>query len=652
MALEIKVGPPQLAIHQGYSVLVTEPDGQINWPTDKGLYFCDTRLINHWNVCTNGEAWELLNGGTLTHFTARVFLTNRRILTEDGEIPKRTLGLVLSRSISGGVHEDLDVTNYGAAPVCFNLEITVRCDFADIFEVRQGSIIRRGRITTEWADQVLRNTYRDRDFCRELIVRPRMCGAPPVYANGRISFELALKPGQTWHSCMLYDLSDGAKRIAAPMQCFAKAGDTLAGRALVQWRDTVPSVESSNSGITRLHQQAVDDLAALRLPIGSYDGKQFMPAAGLPWFIAPFGRDSLIVSLQTLPLNPNLATGALEVLGLLQARERDDYRDAEPGKIPHELRRGELAHFKLIPHTPYYGTADATPLYLVALHATWRRTGDHALLERHIATAERCLAWIDEWGDRDGDGFQEYATRSSAGYENQGWKDAGDAVMYPDGTPVKGPKALCELQGYVYDAWRRMAEVFVELGDARRAATLRRKAADLFQHFNEAFWDEASGFYAFALDGDKRPVLSVASNVGHCLWSGIVPPERADRVIGRLLQPDMASGWGIRTLSARHPAFNPYSYQNGSIWPHDNGIIALGCKRYGKAEAVAHIARRVADAADYFMLRQLPELYAGISAAQHEFSRPVSRGQRAAGLGGRIGVQPGAGNAGDRAGWA
>ncbi len=291
-------------------------------------------------------------------------------------------------------------------------------------------------------------------------------------------------------------------------------------------------------------------MAALRLPIAGTDHLQFVPAAGVPWFVALFGRDSLIASLQTALVYPGFARGALDVLGSLQATERDDYRDAEPGKIMHELRLGELAHFKLVPHTPYYGTADATPLYLIVLHVAWRCTGDAELLERHLKTAEACLEWIDNYGDRDGDGFQEYATRSPVGYENQSWKDSGDAVVYPDGSLVKGPKALCELQGYVYDAWIRMAEIFDELGKADRARDLRDKATSLFRRFNEVFWDEASGFYAYALDGEKKKVLTVASNPGHCLWSGIVPPDRAGRVVKRLMEPDMWSGWGIRTLSA------------------------------------------------------------------------------------------------------
>jgi glycogen debranching enzyme len=278
----------------------------------------------------------------------------------------------------------------------------------------------------------------------------------------------------------------------------------------------------------------------------------------------------------------------------------------------HELRYGELAHFKLIPHTPYYGTADATPLWLITLHAAWRATGDRSLLERHMETAERCLTWIDTYGDRDGDGFQEYQTRSSAGYENMGWKDSGDAVMYPDGRLVRGPKALCELQGYVYDAWTRMARIYAALGDEGRAGVLRAKAARLFERFNSRFWDEASGTYAYALDGEKKPVLSVVSNPGHCLWSGIVPPDRARRVMQRLTAPDMWSGWGIRTLSATHKSFNPYAYQLGAVWPHDNSIIAMGFKRYGFAAEAASVARDISRAASYFRNSQLPELYAGI----------------------------------------
>ncbi len=614
MAFKVQVGPPQITIHQGQSVLVTQPDGQVTFPTDRGLFFYDTRVLSVWGIQANGEDWDLLNGGPLTHDCARIFLTNRRFMTEDGPIAEHSLSLVNSRMIAGGMHEDIDITNFGLRPVRFNLEITMRSDFADIFEVKQGTIVRRGRITTEWsgAHARLTTTYRNRDFLRAISVTAKDSGSAPVYANGRLSFGVEIEPGCTWHTCLLYNLQDGDRQFHPPHDCPSRSEHSHQAEERREWRRRVLKIRTPCTHFQDFYNQAVDDMAALRLPLAGTDHMVFVPAAGLPWFVAPFGRDSLIVSLQTILVYPEFARGALDVLGRWQATERDDYRDAEPGKILHELRYGELAHFKLIPHTPYYGTADATPLYLITLHAAWRATGDRALLERHLGHAEGCLDWIDNWGDRDRDGFQEYQTRSPAGYENLAWKDAGDAVRYLDGTPVKGPKALVELQGYVYDAWLRMAEIFECLGRPDRAATLRAKAQRLFERFNEAFWDEKSGFYAYLLDGKKQRVLSVASNPGHCLFSGIVPPDRAERVVRRLMEPDMSTGWGLRTLSSAHPAFNPYSYQNGSVWPHDNGIIAEGFKRYGFHVEAAELARDITIASSHFQLSQVPELYAGV----------------------------------------
>ena len=614
MSFKVQVGPPQISIHQGHSVLVSEPDGEITWPSDRGLYFFDTRMVSAWAIYANGETWELLNGGAIAHDGARIHLTNRAVLTEDGPIAERTLGLVLARAIGGGLHEDIDLTNHGGAPVRFNLEIALRCDFADIFDVKSDRIIRRGRITTEWSDdgQCLRTAYRNQDFHRAVSVVVRTDSAPAVYANGRLSFEVRLAPGEAWHACLLYDLTDGATDHPAPKACTHDAADSAHARLRADWQQRVLKLRSSNEEFYRFYRQAIDDMAALRLPVEGTDHMVFVPAAGLPWFVALFGRDSLIVSLQTLLVWPHFARGALDVLGRWQAKERDDWRDAEPGKILHELRLGELAHFKLVPHTPYYGTADATPLYLVVLHAAWRATGDRALLQRFLPNAEAALDWIDNWGDRDGDGFQEYQTRSKNGYENMSWKDSGDSMRMPDGSLVKGPKAVCELQGYVYDAWLRMAEIYDALDRPDRATVLRAKAEALFEKFNATFWNEDEGYYAYMLDGEKRPVWSVASNPGHLLFSGIVPEDRAARVVSRLLAPDMDSGWGIRTLSAAHPAYNPYSYQNGSVWPHDNGIIALGCKRYGLAKEAAHIARAISGAATHFLLNQVPELWAGL----------------------------------------
>ena len=612
MAFKVQVGPPQIAIHQGQTVLVSEPDGQLHSPSDKGFYFKDTRLISSWSVYANGQHWVLLNGGAIAYYASRMFLTNDDLRTQDGTVPARTLALVVSREMDGGMHEDLDVTNHGTARARFNLEVSVRCDFADIFEVKSNAIVRRGQITTGWdaEQQRLVNTYTNEDFSRSVAITADHAKA--LYANGRLSFDIDLEPGASWHCCLRYDLSDGDEVAMSPADCVAHDAESRHAEHLRDWQSRVLKMETPNEEYYRFFRQAIDDMAALRLSSGDGDDMVFMPAAGLPWFVAPFGRDSLIASLQTITVYPEFASGTLQVLGDLQATEIDDFRDAEPGKIMHELRVGELAHFHLIPHTPYYGTADATPLWLITLHATWRATGDRDLLEKHMKTANACLDWIDKYGDRDGDGFQEYQTRSSAGYENMAWKDSGDAVMYPDGSKVKGPKALCELQGYVYDSWRRMAQIFTELGDVPRARDLLHKAATLYRRFNESFWNEDEGFYAYALDGDKKPVLTIASNPGHCLWSGIVPPERAARVVSRLMQPDMWSGWGIRTLSARHVSFNPYAYQLGAVWPHDNSIIALGFKRYGFSAEAARIARDISGAASHFQANQLPELFSGI----------------------------------------
>ncbi len=621
MTLEIKVGPPQLTVHQGYTVMVSGPDGQIPELSQNGLFFLDTRLICIWTMFADGVPWKLLNGGGLTGNSGRVFCTNAPIPTADGTIAENTLGLALGRRIDGGMHEDAEITNHGSDAVCFNLELAIRSDFADLFEVKGKSVTRRGDIKVTWSGetQTLTTTYVNKDFSRSIRLRAADAGSAMTYANGRLSFKVQLAPGAAWRASLLYDFADGDAWSEAPDECITDHIGPASMRDAKRWKEEVLKVETSNSTFAAAFSQAVDDMSALRLPIEGTDHIQFVPAAGLPWFVALFGRDSLVISLQSTIVHPQFALGALKVLAQWQATERDDYRDAEPGKIHHELRRGELAHFKLIPHTPYYGTADATPLYLITLHSAWMSSGDRDLLDEHLDTAERCLEWIDKYGDRDGDGFQEYQTRTPVGYENQGWKDSGDAVMNVDGSLVKGPKALCELQGYVYDAWVRMAQVYDALDRADRAEELRAKATSLFEKFNAVFWNEAEGYYAYALDGDKKPVWSVASNPGQCLWSGIVPADRARRVASRLKKPDMWSGWGIRTLSADHKSFNPYNYQTGAVWPHDNGFIAQGLARYGLHEEACAVAEAITGAVGYFAMDQLPELYAGTQRDRSNF---------------------------------
>jgi glycogen debranching enzyme len=613
MPVQISVGPPLLIINQGKTVMVTEPTGEMRSEKDCGVYASDTRYLSHLAWFANGRPWIRLTSSPIAFFAARIYLMNPELLTEDGNVPEGSIGLSIWRAIDEGIHEDLDITNYGLQPVRFNFEVSLRSDFADLFEVRTRALVRRGRIVTRWHAHSSRldTTYDHGDFHRRFTYEIHRNDSPAHYANGRITFEVTLAPGATWHTCAYYILSDKKHERAPKALC-----RTLEASKVVElqdrWIDSCARLTTVNEDVYRLFDQSLEDMGALRLADQEREPKAFLPAAGVPWYVTLFGRDSLITSHQNMLVYPPFARATLNALAEQQAKDVDDWRDAQPGKILHEMRFGELAHFNKIPHTPYYGTADATILYLIVLHEAWRWIGDLELCRGLRDTALRCLEWIDRFGDLDQDGFQEYRTRSERGYENQGWKDSAESVMYPDGSPVKQPKALCELQGYVYDAWLRMAEVFDALDEADRSAALRDKAAALYDRFNDRFWCEDLGTYAYGLDPEKRLIKTVVSNAGHCLWSGIVPPERAARVVKRLMEPDMWSGWGIRTLSADHPSYNPHSYHNGSVWPHDNGIIALGFKRYGFAAEAARVARDISEAASCFVSYRLPELYAGL----------------------------------------
>jgi glycogen debranching enzyme len=570
--------------------------------------------VSNYEIFADGARWILQNSGAVAYYASRTYLTNPQIFTEYGEIEGGALSAVFSRAVQDGIHEDFDIYNYSMKRVRFSLEISLRTDFADIFEVKAKRVLRKGNVTTRWSQERMEliNAYEHDGFGRTLTTRVLCSASDANYSNGRISFFIDLAPRAVWHTCLqhLLDKAGESQQAAHPCVQDLRRPESKIETELTDWKRVTTSVTTSNEEVYRLFTQSVEDMAALRLPPKETQN-EFIPAAGVPWFVAVFGRDSLIVSLQNMIVYPDFARGALDILGRFQATEIDDYRDAQPGKILHEIRVGELAQTKRIPHSPYYGTADATALYLITLHEAWRWLGDDQLFFDHQDVAKRCLEWIDRYGDLDGDGLQEYQTRSSQGYENMGWKDARDSVMYPDGTPVKGPKALCELQGYTFDAWTRMAQAFDYFQQPEMASTLRRKCVALRQKFEDLFWCEESGTYVYALDGDKKQVRTIVSNPGHLLWSGIVAPDRARRVIARLFEPDMWSGWGIRTLSEKCPAFNPFSYQNGSIWPHDNGIIAMGCRRYGLPEEAARIARGISEAASYFVFHRLPELYGG-----------------------------------------
>ena len=379
--------------------------------------------------------------------------------------------------------------------------------------------------------------------------------------------------------------------------------------SLTAWQLHVPRLEASWDALEHAFARSVSDLASLRMRGGNH-GITRLPAAGMPWFMTVFGRDTLITSYQTLLFGPELARGALEVLADLQAVDDDPSIDAEPGKIVHEVRHGKAAK---VWFPRYYGTVDATPLFLVLLSEVWRWTRDSALLTRLREPALRALAWIDEHGDLDGDGFVEYRRRTERGLENQSWKDSGDSQRFADGRLAAAPIAPCEVQGYVYDAKQRAAELAREVwNDPELAERLEAEAVQLQQRFDEAFWvDERGGYYALALDAEKERVDSLCSNIGHLLWSGIVPPERAEQVVAALTDGSLWSGWGVRTMSTEDAGYSPLSYHNGTVWPHDNSLIAAGLARYGYREEALRIVRRMLDAAAFFDF-ELPEVFAGL----------------------------------------
>ncbi|HSL32328.1 MAG TPA: glycogen debranching N-terminal domain-containing protein [Candidatus Limnocylindrales bacterium] len=623
MTFPVQVGPSSITINRDDRFLVCQPDGRILGGVDDGFFTRDTRFISGWDLRINGRRPILLNSAPIQFFSARFEFTNDAFLDDTGHVDRQSLAIRLDRTVSGGVHEDLDIVNYARRAVRLTIEIEIDSDFADIFDVRKDELVRRGLINTRWfrSRGQLRTAYVNQSFRRELIVAADRFDSAPQYANGRLVFVARIEPKAVWHTCLRWlpiSQSDATRRPPPTLPCNAVEAP-LSVAASPRLPDV--TIETSNRTVQRSWEQAVRDMEALRLEDPTFERGVYIPAAGVPWFVTLFGRDTLVVSMQAISGYPEFAAGALRRLGAMQAEGDDPERDMEPGKIPHEIRHGELAQLGILPFQPYYGTHDATSLYVIVLSYLYQWLGDDVVLRRYLPNAEAAIRWIDRYGDRDRDGFQEYATRSTHGYYNQGWKDAGDAIPAADGSLAPLPLATCELQGYVYDAKLRMADVYDALERPADARKLRRQAEELFDRVNERMWWEEEGTYYLGLDGHKQPIRTVASNAGHLLQSGIVPPERASRVVARLLADDMWSGWGVRTLSSDHPAYNPFSYHTGTVWPHDNAMIAGGFRRYGHDAEAAKIAKGLFDAAERLVAFRLPELFAGLP--RHEASFPV-----------------------------
>jgi glycogen debranching enzyme len=601
-----------ISILDGSTFLVSDLRGDIDASPDQphGFFYRDTRFLSRWLLTANGAPLDVLSTDDVQYFAAKFFLVPPTGTVND----KPTVSVIRNRMIGDGFHEDVTVLNHDSKPLEFALRLEAGADFADLFEVKD-ALAKRGGTYRRIEEDTLVLGYRREDFVRETRIRASV--EADIDEDG-FSFRVRLGPHSEWNTCIFVQpVTDKALEIKYRHDD-VEAKPNI-GMSLVQFLEAAPQLHTDSDALAHVYERSLIDLAALRF-YSDLAPDAALPAAGLPWFMTVFGRDSLITSYQALPFTPELAETTLRVLSARQATEVDDFRDAEPGKILHEIRFGELTRFGERPHSPYFGTADATPLFLILLDETERWTGNHDLVRELKPAARAALEWIDRWGDSDGDGYVEYERRNTeTGLENQCWKDSWDSIRFADGTIASGPIATCEIQGYVYDAKVRCARLAREIwDDPELADRLEREAEELKRRFNEDFWLSERNCYALALDGEKRPVDSITSNIGHLLWSGIVDDEKADSVAAHLLGDALFSGWGVRTMAEGEGGYNPIRYHNGTVWPHDNSLIALGLARYGYREEAARVALAILQAAPFFRYR-LPEVFAGYRRGRTSF---------------------------------
>jgi glycogen debranching enzyme len=614
-------GSPLLATKEGEMFLYANQEGDlVGGFQGMGLYYRDTRFLSHYELRIEDRPPVLLSSSAERSYMSYVDLTNPDLW--DGPritVPQQTLNIRRIRVINGRLFERIRFKNYNESPIRVSMEIVLGADFADIFEVRglrrkhRGQFFRpkvEGRFVTfayRGEDDVFRQTKVD-------------LGSEPddvVVEMGRVRarFTLDLVGHQTRLFTFVVEPVVGEQRREPVV--FDEAVHELR-RSYEDWERSCTSIYTDNELFNTLLHRGQRDIRAL---ITETEQGRYI-AAGIPWYVSAFGRDALLTSHQILMLNPSPARDTLRLLAAYQGEEVDPWRDEEPGKILHEIRLGELANAFYVPHSPYYGSVDATPLFLMLLGTYFKWTGDRAFIHEMLPHAERALTWIDTYGDVDGDGFVEYVRRSPRGLDNQGWKDSYNSVVHTDGSLAQPPIALAEVQAYVFLAKHRTADVYEALGNAARAADLRAQATELKRRFNEAFWVADERYFAMGLDGNKRPIGTVTSNPAHGLYCMMIAEEKAADLAARVLKPDMFSGWGVRTMSKAAAAYNPMSYHNGSVWPHDNALIAAGLKRYGFHKQTNRIATAIFDAAIFADYMRLPELYCGFT--RRTPNRPVS----------------------------
>lgn len=591
--------PRRVNILEGSTFVVSDLRGDIGLRQDElnGLFYRDMRHLSRWQMRLNGRELDVLTADTVDYDEAVFFL-----IEPTGTMYRDPhLSLVRHRHIGDGMRERIVLVNHGDHTLHLEVSLLFGADFADIFEVKD-RLPKAGVFSRQVDGEQISLRYRRDDFHRETTIR-----APGAFFTAEsLTFRVSLEANARWESDIEVSVATQAHR-PVPRRTQQPNMDP----SLDEWLEAAPTLETGSDDLRRTYRRSLVDLAALRFYPETVP-ESSLPAAGLPWFMALFGRDSLIASYQALPFVPELARTTLRALAAQQATAFDDFRDAEPGKILHELRHGELAHFRSRPQSPYYGACDTTPLFLIVLDEYERWTGDVETIRELEPAARAALRWIEQYGDTDEDGYLDYQTRNpESGMTNHCWKDSWDSICWPDGRLADLPRACCEIQGYAYDARLRTARLARTVWhDPALADRLERAARDLQERFLVDFWLPEAEFYALALDGQGQPVNTLASNMGHLLWSGIVPPEHLEPVVRQLFGPALFSGWGVRTLAAGQPVYNPMAYHNGTVWPHDNSLIAAGLTRYGRRAEAGALALAILEAARHFDHR-LPEVFVG-----------------------------------------
>ncbi|TDR90452.1 amylo-alpha-1,6-glucosidase [Enterovirga rhinocerotis] len=595
-----------------FAVLDTYGDVGTFGETPEGLFMRDTRYLSLFEMRIEGRR-PLLLGSVIQNDNAAltVDLANPDVVVGDTTVfPRDIISIDRTKVLWDGVcYERIGLRSFDDRPRTFRVSVRFDADFRDLFEVRGAQREKRGtRTASVLDDQTTEFVYTGLDS----IVRRTRLRFEPVPSRLETNlgeFTIRLAPGERTSLFVRVTCDEGERRERPPFLAAYRG----ARQALRATRRGATAIDSTNSLFDEMLSRSLSDLSMLvsQTPEGPY------PYAGVPWFSTVFGRDGIITAMLMLWLDPSIAKGVLRYLAANQATSVDPDADAQPGKILHERRCGEMAVLGEVPFRRYYGTVDATPLFVMLAGMYVDRTGDRETIEAIWPNIEAALTWCDTYGDRDGDGFVEYFRETPSGLANQGWKDSQDSIFHADGRLAEGPIALCEVQGYVYAAKHAAARMASMLGHSAKGEQLEAQAEALKARFDEAFWCEEIGTYALALDGAKRPCRVRSSNAGHALFTGIADPARAASVAGALMSPEGFSGWGIRTIAQGEPRYNPMSYHNGSVWPHDNALIGLGFARYGLKREAARVLDALFEAATYQDLRRLPELYCGFIRRPH-----------------------------------